>query len=63
MQNFVLTVYIIGEFNMDDFCEWLFLFAYSKKTTLSDFHHQILECFYAEGQHLLKNIKINVTLE
>ena len=63
MWNFVLTVYIIAEFNMDDFCEWLLLFAYSKKSTLSDFRHQILQSFYDEDWHLLKNEKINVTLE
>ena len=48
---------------MDDFCKWLLLFAYSKITTLSDYHHQILEFFYDEDQHLLKSDKINVTLE
>ena len=63
MRNFVRTVYIIVEFNMDNFCEWLSLFAYSKKTTLSDYHHQLLECFYDEDRHLLKSNKINITLE
>ena len=48
---------------MDEFCEDLLLFAYTKKgSSLSNSHHHILECFY-DGERYLKNNKMNVMSE
>ena len=58
--EFCSTVYIIVGSNMDEFCEDLLLFSYTKKgSSLSNSHHHILECFY-DGERYLKSNKMNV---